>query len=295
MRTWWAWASVIAVCLSPALAEARDRGRERGGREPSSERRSDRAERRHPSPRSRGSSDRPAQATRGRSGSGPRYRAPQENRSDRRDGRYSERGRSSRESRSGFDQGRREDRNRRDDRYRYDSRNRRDERYRYDSRGRGSYGPNSYRNGPYRGWPSYRYRPRYPARYHHGYVHLHGYYYPRYYYEYGSYSTHASVRLLVEPAEAEVYVDGYYAGVVDDFDGIFQRLHLTPGTHEITLRLDAFQTWRAEVYAVPDHTVELHHHMLPGARGPEYGPEYDEYEQPSVDGEPGVYEDPDIE
>jgi hypothetical protein len=124
---------------------------------------------------------------------------------------------------------------------------------------------------------------------------MHGYYYPRYYYEYGSYSTHASVRLLVEPSAAEVYVDGYYAGVVDDFDGIFQRLHLTPGTHEITLRLHGFQTWSAEVYAVPDRTVKLHHHMLPGASGPEYGPEYDEYEQPPVDGEPGVYEDPDIE
>jgi hypothetical protein len=303
MQKWWAWTSVIALCLSPALAEARDRGRERGGRQPSSERRSDRAERRHPSPRSRASSDRPARATRQRADSGPRSRAPQANRSDRREGRYSERGRSSRGSRGSWDQGRREDRsrrgdryrydsrNRRDDRYRYDSRNRRDDRNRYDSRRRGSYGPYSYRSGPYRGWPSYRYRPRYPARYRHGYVHLHGYYYPRYYYEFGSYSTHASVRLLVEPSDAEVYVDGYYAGVVDDFDGIFQRLHLTPGTHEITLRLGGFQTWGAEVYAVPDRTVKIHHHMRPGASGPEY----DEYEPPRADGGPGVYEDPDVE
>jgi hypothetical protein len=310
MRKWWAWSSVIALCVSPALAEAQGRGRdrgERGGGQPSSERRSDRAERRHPSPRSRGSSDRPAQATRERSDSGPRYRARQENRSGRTEGRYSERGRSSRASRGNWDQGRREDRNRggdryrsdsrsrSNDRYRYDSRNRRDDRYRYDSRGRGSYGGYSYRSGPYRGWPSHRYRPRYPARYRNGYVHLHGYYYPRYYYEYGSYSAHASVRLLVEPSEAEVYVDGCYAGVVDDFDGIFQRLHLTPGTHEITLRLGGFQTWSAQVYAVPDRTVKLHHHMLPGASGLEYGPEYDESEQPPVDGEPGVYEGPDNE
>ena len=37
------------------------------------------------------------------------------------------------------------------------------------------------------------------------------------------------VRVLVEPTETRVYVDGYYAGVVDDFDGIFQRLNLVPG------------------------------------------------------------------
>jgi hypothetical protein len=82
---------------------------------------------------------------------------------------------------------------------------------------------------------------------------------------------------------------------VDDFDGVFQRLHLTPGTHEITLRLDGFRTWSAQVYAVAGRTVRLHHHMLPGASGPGYGAEYDEYEPPRVDGEPGVYEDPDIE
>jgi hypothetical protein len=39
----------------------------------------------------------------------------------------------------------------------------------------------------------------------------------------------ASVRLVVTPREAEVYVDGYLAGTVDDYDGIFQRLHLRPG------------------------------------------------------------------
>ena len=31
------------------------------------------------------------------------------------------------------------------------------------------------------------------------------------------------------PSEARVYVDGYYAGTVDDFDGLFQRLNVSPG------------------------------------------------------------------
>jgi hypothetical protein len=35
--------------------------------------------------------------------------------------------------------------------------------------------------------------------------------------------------------------------------------------------------------------------MLPGASGPGYGPEYDESGPPPFDGEPGVYEDPNLE
>jgi hypothetical protein len=35
-----------------------------------------------------------------------------------------------------------------------------------------------------------------------------------------------ALRLRVTPKQAEVFVDGYYVGIVDDFDGIFQRLHL---------------------------------------------------------------------
>ena len=45
-----------------------------------------------------------------------------------------------------------------------------------------------------------------------------------------------AVRLRVKPVDTEVYVNGYYAGVVDDFDGMFQRLYLPGGEHQIALR-----------------------------------------------------------
>ena len=64
-------------------------------------------------------------------------------------------------------------------------------------------------------------------------------------YSYGAWGPHlqpyayhwnrGTVRLEVEPEETEVYVDGYYAGVVDSYDGFFQRLHLPPGEHDIEL------------------------------------------------------------
>ncbi len=47
----------------------------------------------------------------------------------------------------------------------------------------------------------------------------------------------SSVRLQVKPTQTEVYVDGAYTGLVDNYDGLFQRLHLPPGEHEIELYL----------------------------------------------------------
>ena len=35
----------------------------------------------------------------------------------------------------------------------------------------------------------------------------------------------SSMRLQVKPLDTMVFVDGYFAGIVDDFDGTFQRLH----------------------------------------------------------------------
>ena len=51
--------------------------------------------------------------------------------------------------------------------------------------------------------------------------------YPGPYARSARYST-AAMRLRVKPVETEVYLNGYYAGIVDDFDGVFQRLYV-PG------------------------------------------------------------------
>jgi len=64
-----------------------------------------------------------------------------------------------------------------------------------------------------------------------------------------------SLRLKIKPREAEVYVDGYFVGVVDDFDGIFQRLHLDSGPHRIEVRAPGYETLDFEVRITPDHTT----------------------------------------
>jgi hypothetical protein len=92
-----------------------------------------------------------------------------------------------------------------------------------------------------------------------------GYQYPYpmrpYGYGYRNYEPEASVRLEVKPKDAEVYVDGYYAGVVDDFDGTFQRLRVEPGEHEIELWFDGYKTVRQKVYLPQDKTFRIKYEM----------------------------------
>jgi PEGA domain len=84
-----------------------------------------------------------------------------------------------------------------------------------------------------------------------------GYGYPYAYgYPYGVYGS-GSVRTEIKPKQTQVYVDGYYAGVADDFDGAFQRLHTTPGGHTVTLRLEGYRTVTENIYVRPDSTAKL--------------------------------------
>ena len=65
------------------------------------------------------------------------------------------------------------------------------------------------------------------------------------------------LRLKVKPREAQVIVNGYYAGVVDEFDGVFQSLRLAPGGHKIEVRMTGFETLTFDVHVQPDHTLTL--------------------------------------
>jgi hypothetical protein len=77
----------------------------------------------------------------------------------------------------------------------------------------------------------------------------------------------ASVRTQVTPRETQVFVDGYAAGVVDDFDGVFQRLQLVPGQHEISLYLSGYRTYRENVYLNPGSSHNIRHTMAQRAAG----------------------------
>ena len=100
----------------------------------------------------------------------------------------------------------------------------------------------------------------YPYPY--GWGRPYGYGYGRYYDE-----DTASLRLQVTPRETQVYVDGYYAGEVDQFDGVFQRLRLEPGSHEIALYLPGHRTATQSVFLQDQGTFRIRHTMEPLAAG----------------------------
>ena len=60
-----------------------------------------------------------------------------------------------------------------------------------------------------------------------------------------------SVRIELAQSElrgrAEVLVDGAHAGVVDDFDGVFQSLRLPTGGHEIQVAVDGYRTFHRRI------------------------------------------------
>lgn len=127
---------------------------------------------------------------------------------------------------------------------------------------RHAYGSRYYRSPYYRSH-SYGYYPYYDFGYFGGsYPYAPYYGYRRYSYRH---SDAGAIRLQVEPDEARVFVDGYYAGIVDDFDGIFQSLNLAPGRHEIALRLEGYRTHRVRVYVPYGRTIKIHYHMVKGS------------------------------
>ena len=82
-----------------------------------------------------------------------------------------------------------------------------------------------------------------------------------------SYPGSVAVRIDVEPTDAEVFVNGYQAGTVDDFDGVFQRLRLRPGEHEITIYRDGYRTVTERRYFNPDAALTIRRTLQPLAPG----------------------------
>jgi hypothetical protein len=72
-----------------------------------------------------------------------------------------------------------------------------------------------------------------------------------------TYPPEGSLRLKVKPRAAQVYVDGYFVGVVDEFDGIFQRLQLEAGPHRIEVRAPGFENLAIDVQIRWDRTTTV--------------------------------------
>lgn len=113
------------------------------------------------------------------------------------------------------------------------------------------------------GYPyGYPYGYRYPYGYSYGYPYGYGYGYPSGYgypaygYGYGYPGRpYGSVRIQGAPRDAAVYADGYYVGVVNDFDGTFQHLNLEEGPHRIEIRAPGYPPIEFNVNVLPGQTI----------------------------------------
>jgi hypothetical protein len=91
---------------------------------------------------------------------------------------------------------------------------------------------------PYR---PYVYRPRIGLGVYYGSSGVYPYgHTPRGYYDPIPGRVYGGLRITDAPREAQVFADGYYVGIVNDFDGVFQHLNLEAGPHHIEVRLPGY-------------------------------------------------------
>jgi hypothetical protein len=97
----------------------------------------------------------------------------------------------------------------------------------------------------------------YPGSYggHGGYGGYGGGYGGGYSQDYESDYSQGGLKLKVKPRDAQVYVDGYFSGVVDEYDGVFQKLKLRSGAHRLELRAEGFQPSIFDVLIVAGETI----------------------------------------
>jgi hypothetical protein len=85
--------------------------------------------------------------------------------------------------------------------------------------------------------------------------------YGTYYGNYG-YPT-GELRLEVRPREAQVFIDGAYAGTVDEFDGMFQSLRLEGGEYQVEIVSPGFEPLGFDVRITPGEKVTYKGDLLP--------------------------------
>jgi hypothetical protein len=114
--------------------------------------------------------------------------------------------------------------------------------YAYTPYGYGAFGLGYFYYNPYRFYPGYA--PGFSS-----YSYYDGYLRPFSSFDIGE------LRLDVSPRHAQVYVDGYYSGVVDDYDGVFQGLKLESGAYRIEITAPGYETLSFDVRITPGQKI----------------------------------------
>jgi PEGA domain len=109
--------------------------------------------------------------------------------------------------------------------------------------GYGAFGLGYFYYDPYRWYPGY-------------YSGYSGYYGPGYYPRTGGFGFDiGELRLEVSPRHAQVFVDGYYTGTVDNYDGTFQALKLESGAYSIRIAAPGYEDLMFDVRITPGQKI----------------------------------------
>ena len=124
---------------------------------------------------------------------------------------------------------------------------------RYYPYGYGAFGLGYFYYDPYTWYPPSYYGSYYGSGYDNGYYGGYS----------GGYFDVGEVRLSVSPRSGDVYVDGYYAGRVDDYDGVFQALKLESGPHHIQIVAPGYTTLDFDVRINPGQKITYRGDLRP--------------------------------
>jgi hypothetical protein len=81
-------------------------------------------------------------------------------------------------------------------------------------------------------------------------------YTPRGYYDPIPGRAYGGVRIAGAPRDAQVFADGYYVGIVNDFDGVFQHMNLEAGPHHIEIEAPGYDEPIAfDIMVQPGRTI----------------------------------------
>jgi hypothetical protein len=112
---------------------------------------------------------------------------------------------------------------------------------------------------PYR---PYVYRPSFGIGVYYGASGSYPYgYTPRGYYDPIPGRIYGGLRIVDAPREAQVFADGYYIGIVNDFDGVFQHANLEAGTHRIEIEAPGYESVEFDVMVQPGRTITFNADM----------------------------------
>ncbi len=70
--------------------------------------------------------------------------------------------------------------------------------------------------------------------------------------------------LNVKPKDTQVYLDGRYVGVTDNFDGFPRYLWLKEGTYEVVFYNDGYRTVVRDLAIYPGVVIDVRERLMPG-------------------------------